>query len=178
MEGCSAEWAGVRLSGPKGSDVKVKLVRTGMSGAENIYVTLKRDDPPAAAAEAAQKRAESERKQAEQKRADKAEAERKARGEGEWSLFSMVGDAASAVGLPTCGVGVKLADGNKEVVVAEVLRGGVADKSGRVNKGDVLKEVDGQQVESAESGAWKLAGPRGSEVKLKLVRSGLMGFEN
>lgn len=149
-DGCSAEWVGLRLAGPRDSEVKVKLERAGLMGAENIYVTLKRTDAPAAGQAEAEERAESERKQAEQKRSEKAEAEReraeearkkaeaerKAKGGDEWSLFSMVGDAASAVGLPTSGVGLVLRQQGRQVMVAEVVKGGPADKSGRVYKGD------------------------------------------
>ena len=77
------------------------------------------------------------------------------------------------------GIGVKLQHEDGLVVIRGIQKGGGADKTaGRVQAGDVVVEIDGKTAGSSlDDVSARLAGVRGSEVKLRLRRTGVFGFQ-
>ena len=77
------------------------------------------------------------------------------------------------------GIGVKVQLKDGLVVIRGIQKGGGADKTGgRVQAGDVLVEIDGNTAGSSlDQVSARLAGVRGSEVKLRLRRTGVFGFQ-
>ena len=78
----------------------------------------------------------------------------------------------SARGAPKLvGVGVRLTD-NSPHCVAEFVRDGPAHRCGKIQAGDHLLEVDGEDIQTLPIAqiAAKIVGPEGSELRLKFAR--------
>lgn len=78
-----------------------------------------------------------------------------------------------------CGIGVVLHEGIEGVVIADVIKGGPADKGGLIQAGDTIVEVDGESVRdySFHKVLDLLRGNEGSKTKLGLMRSKRGGKE-
>ena len=72
------------------------------------------------------------------------------------------------------GIGVVLEDGIGGVVVARVIKGGPADKSGELRVQDRIVEIEGRSIaeDSFEEVLERLQGPKGSSIRLGVVRKG------
>jgi C-terminal processing protease CtpA/Prc len=95
-----------------------------------------------------------------------------------FSLSAMFDQGIAAVG-GGVGIGVALAIKNGAVVISSIGKGGGADKTGgKIQVNDEIVEIDGKPVEQKlEAVQQKLLGARGSEIKLRLKRYGVFGFQ-
>lgn len=73
-----------------------------------------------------------------------------------------------------CGIGVVLREGIDGVIIQEMIAGGPAEKSGKINKGDVIVEVDGKSVEgiSFHNVLEMMKGKEGTKTILGVFHSG------
>jgi C-terminal processing protease CtpA/Prc len=95
-----------------------------------------------------------------------------------FSLSTIFDQGLAAVG-GGVGIGVALATKDGAVVISSIGKGGGADKtSGKIQVNDEIVEIDGKPVEQKiEAVQQKLLGARGSEIKLRLKRYGVFGFQ-
>jgi len=79
------------------------------------------------------------------------------------------------------GVGIVLREGIDGILITNVVKGGPAEKSGKISAGDLLVEIDGKAIDSAgyDEVLKRLKGERGSRVvlgvrhKSKVAKSGI-----
>lgn len=70
------------------------------------------------------------------------------------------------------GIGIVLREGVQGIAIKSLIKNGPAEKTGKIQKGDLLISVDGQSVDSLsyEEVLSRLKGERGQKVSLKLNR--------
>lgn len=75
------------------------------------------------------------------------------------------------------GIGVVLREGVDGVMISDLIKGGPADKSGKITSGDLLIQIDGVSVENApyEEVLAKLQGSSSRKLKLGLKRMAVDG---
>lgn len=71
-----------------------------------------------------------------------------------------------------CGIGVVLREGIDGITIQEVIKGGPAEKSGQILKGDTIVEVDGEKIEeiSFQKTLEMMRGKEGTKTQLGIVR--------
>jgi len=163
----SVDAAGTMLNGAVDSVVAVKVKRSGVFSASTVSFKITRKDmdpkPPA------------QRRAAPPHMSTVAD-------NGGFSLSAIfdqgLNQSLAAVGAGV-GIGVELKTQGGAVVIKSIGKGGGADKAGgRIQVNDAIVEIDGVPVEQkVETVQAKLLGARGSEVKLRVRRTGVFGFQ-
>jgi len=163
----SVDAAGTMLNGAVDSVVAVKVKRSGVFSASTVSFKITRKDmdpkPPA------------QRRAAPPHMSTVVD-------NGGFSLSAIfdqgLNQSLAAVGAGV-GIGVELKTQGGAVVIKSIGKGGGADKAGgRIQVNDAIVEIDGVPVEQkVETVQAKLLGARGSEVKLRVRRTGVFGFQ-
>mmetsp|Transcript_72727 Transcript_72727/g.117964 ORF Transcript_72727/g.117964 Transcript_72727/m.117964 type:complete len:461 (-) Transcript_72727:658-2040(-) len=160
---------GSALNGPVDSAVTVTVRRSRVFGSSSFTLKLKRrgTPPPAPSAHSGTSTASAV-----------ASAQSTTPNSGAFSITAIFNQVHASLGGAE-GIGVKLQHKDGLVVIRGIQKGGGADKTaGRVQAGDVVVEIDGKTAGSSlDDVSARLAGVRGSEVKLRLRRTGVFGFQ-
>jgi C-terminal processing protease CtpA/Prc len=187
VRGLDLDSVGAKLSGAKGTEVKLTLKRVGFWSSETKHVVLTRDDGPSeesAAGEA--KRPESQpssterspKKQARDEEVMGAAASAEEENAPSWSVLEMFDCMPCSAHTGSASIGVVLRQKGELVEVAEVLHGAVAQRTGKVLVNDVFLEIDGQSAaQSVDAVMRQLCGPKGSYAALKIRRPAMFGSE-
>jgi hypothetical protein len=82
------------------------------------------------------------------------------------------GSRGAPIGKPA-GVGIYFQESGSDIVVNHLIRGGSAERSGKVVAGDIIVSIDDNDVRSNGVGQMRnfIVGPEGSTVNLTFVRN-------
>mmetsp|Transcript_18430 Transcript_18430/g.44329 ORF Transcript_18430/g.44329 Transcript_18430/m.44329 type:complete len:549 (+) Transcript_18430:86-1732(+) len=78
---------------------------------------------------------------------------------------------------PKVGIGLGLAATDQGLKVTELVMNGAAQKSGQIQKGDILQQIDGNYITTIQEAKQLIVGDEGTIVRLNIARPGIGEFD-